>query len=318
MIPHWNRAELLSELLETVKTQVYPFDEIIVADNGSTDSSEEVARRFGAKFLRLGHNYGFARAVNQGLKEAFSDWVAILNNDVTLDQWWLANLLNQAQSEQAWFATGKVLSTADPKIIDATFDEVSKAGCAWRCGSGKPDGPVWNEGQPIRIAPMTAALFRTDLFTKVGYLDESFESYLEDVEFGIRCCLAGYGGIYVPQAIAHHRGSATFGKWNSDTVRRIARNQVLLVAKHFQGQPRLPILVGQLLWGVVALRHGGALSYIRGKLEGLRQARVLGIEKTKHNELQRILTQSEQTILALQQKTGFDRYWRAYFCLSRP
>jgi GT2 family glycosyltransferase len=203
-------------------------------------------------------------------------------------------------------------------VIDATFDEISRAGCAWRCGAGKADGPVWNEARPIRMAPMTAAIFRADLFREIGSLDEAFEAYLEDVDFGLRCCLQGYEGLYVPEAIAHHRGSATLGEWNSDTVRRIARNQVLLTAKHFRGQPRFPILAGQLLWGLVALRHGRALSYIRGKLEGLRKAQVLGIGNTKHSDLQRILTQSEQTILSLQRQTGFDGYWRAYFCLSRP
>ena len=59
-----------------------------------------------------------------------------------------------------------------------------------------------------------------------------------------------------PAAVAQHRGSATLGAWNSDTVRRIARNQVLLAAKHFRGQPRWPIVAGQLLWGLLALRHG--------------------------------------------------------------
>ena len=329
VIPHWNRADLLSTLLESLSKQVYPFDEVIVVDNGSTDQSADVAQRFGARFIPLGQNLGFARAVNRGVQEAFADWIAILNNDVTLDEWWLANLLDKARAAQAkaeagkvWFATGKILSAANPSVIDATFDEISRAGCAWRCGAGKADGPVWNEARSIRIAPMTAAIFRADLFREIGSLDEAFESYLEDVDFGLRCCLQGYEGLYVPEAVAHHRGSATLGEWNSDTVRRIARNQVLLTAKHFRGQPRFPILAGQLLWGLLALRHGRALSYVHGKLEGMRKARALfektGFEKTKKNELQRILTQSEQTILSLQQQTGFDSYWRAYFCLSRP
>lgn len=318
VIPHWNHAELLSTLLQSLSKQVYPVDEIIVVDNGSTDQSAEVAKQFGAKFIPLGQNFGFARAVNRGVQEAFADWIAILNNDVTLDAWWLANLLDKAKAGNAWFATGKILSAANPSLIDATFDEISRGGCAWRCGAGKPDAPVWNEPRSIRMAPMTAAIFHSDLFRDIGSLDETFESYLEDVDFGLRCCMRGIQGIYVPEAIAYHRGSATLGEWNSDTVRRIARNQVLLAAKHFMGQPRFPILAGQLLWGLVALRHGRALSYIHGKLEGLRKARVSGIENTKHTELQRILTQSEQTILSLQRQTGFDGYWRVYFCLSRP
>lgn len=318
VIPHWNRADLLSTLLRNLQLQTRRFDDVIVADNGSTDQSADVARELGARFLPLGQNFGFARAVNRGIEEARADWIAILNNDVTLNSSWLQNLLQAAEDSGAWFATGKILSAANSSVIDATFDELSRGGCAWRCGSGRPDAPVWNEARPIRMAPMTAALFRADLFRKVGPLDEAFESYLEDVDFGLRCSLAGLAGVYVPSAVAYHRGSATLGKWNSDTVRRIARNQVLLTAKHFHNQPRFPILAGQLLWGLVALRHGRAFSYLRGKLEGLRKARTLGIEKTGHSELRRVLTQSEQTILSLQRQTGFDRYWRVYFCLSRP
>jgi hypothetical protein len=317
VIPHWNRAELLSTALKSLALQTRCFDDVIVIDNGSTDESARVARESGARFFPLGRNTGFAWAVNRGIEEAQADWIAILNNDVTLDSGWLQNLLHAAEESKASFAAGKILSAADPSMIDATFDELSRGACAWRCGAGRPDGPVWNEPRPIRIAPMTAALFRFDLFREIGPLDEVFESYLEDVDFGLRCSLRGFAGVYVPSAIAYHRGSATLGKWNSDTVRRISRNQVLLTAKHFGAQPRFPILAGQLLWGLVALRHGRAFSYFRGKVEGLRQARTLGIEKTRHSELQRILTQSEQTILSLQRQTGFDRYWRVYFCLSR-
>jgi GT2 family glycosyltransferase len=93
VIPHWNRRELLVALLESLRAQKPPFDEIIVADNGSSDDSAEVAERAGARVLRLGHNFGFAAAVNRGIEAARTDWVAILNNDVTLEPDWLRALL---------------------------------------------------------------------------------------------------------------------------------------------------------------------------------------------------------------------------------
>ncbi len=147
-------------------------------------------------------------------------------------------------------------------------------------------------------------------------LDEKFESYLEDVDFGLRASLAGFDGLYVPQAVAHHRGSATLGEWNPDTVRRISRNQVRLIQKHFGGEPRFPILAGQLLWGILALRHARGWAYLRGKLEGLWSG-PSGKDRTKQAALSALLRASEQTIFDLQKQTGFDRYWRAYFCLSR-
>ncbi len=318
VIPTWNRRDLLLNLFESLAAQTRKFDEIIVVDNGSTDDSAEIAERAGAKVLRLEQNKGFAAAVNRGIEAAETEWVAILNNDVTFEPDWLEKLL--AAPVDSWFATGKILQAGDHSRVDGAFDEISRGACASRCGSGKSDGPVWNQARRIRIAPMTAAIFRRRLFRELGCLDETFGSYMEDVDFGLRCALAGREGFYVPSAVAYHRGSATLGEWSKDTVRRIARNQVLLAAKHFQGQPRWPIVAGQLLWGLIALRHGCGAAYLRGKFAGMRDAgrmeRVSTNEYTS-KDLARVLEASEANILAMAQETGFDGYWRAYFWLSR-
>lgn len=320
VIPHWNRRDLLETLLQNLREQKRPFDEIIVVDNGSTDGSVDVAERAGAKVLRLERNLGFAPAVNRGIAAARSEWVAILNNDVTLDPAWLETLLGAASQTGAWFATGKILNTGHPKVIDGTFDEISRGACAHRCGFGETDGPMWNQPRQICFAPMTAAVFRKDLFAKVGLLDETFRSYLEDVDFGFRCALEGCAGNYVPSAVAYHRGSATLGAWNKATVRQISRNQVLLAAKYFRGQPRWPIMAGQLLWGLLALRHGRALAWAGGKLAGMREARgivPLSDSEEKINRVGVILKASEESILSLAEKGRLDSYWRAYFWLSR-
>ena len=316
VIPQWNRRELLAALLDSLHAQHRPLDEVIVADNGSSDDSAALAESRGARVLRLGRNLGFAAAVNRGIDAAAADWVAILNNDVTLEPDWLSVLLEAAERDNAWFATGKILQADSPRVIDAAFDELSRGACACRCGSGRPDARFWNAPRPIRFAPMTAAIFRRELFQEIGPLDESFGSYLEDVEFGLRCAVADRGGVYVPAAVAHHRGSATRGEWHGDTVRQIARNQVLLAAKHLRGQPRWPILAGQLLWGLVAFRHGRGWSYLRGKIGGLRAARRVTAQPASAR-LAPILQASEREIFEIQRCTGFDAYWRAYFWLSR-
>jgi GT2 family glycosyltransferase len=319
VIPHWNRRDLLAKLLENLRGQTRPFDEVIVVDNGSTDGSAEMAERAGARVLRLGSNLGFAAAVNRGIEATRADWIAILNNDVTLEPEWLERLIEAASEERVWFACGKVLCADDATVIDAAFDEISRAACAWRCGSGRPDAPVWNQRQKIQIAPMTAALFQARLFKDAGLLDESFESYLEDVDFGLRCAFRGCAGAYVPDAISRHIGSATAGEWNKDTVRRIARNQVLLAKKHFRGMAIWRIVAGQLLWGLVACRHGRGFSYLLGKLQGI-FSRLEGKGQLAPQPLatvNSVLEESERHIFELQRDTGFDRYWRAYFWLSR-
>jgi GT2 family glycosyltransferase len=317
VIPHWNRRELLEKLLASMRSQSRPFDETIVVDNGSTDGSPEFAESKGARVIRLDRNFGFAAAVNRGIENACGDWVAILNNDVTLGSNWLEILLDQAGD--AGFATGKILSAFNANMVDGAFDEISRGACACRCGSGKPDAHFWNMRRTIRSAPMTAALFRRRLFEDVGPLDERFGSYLEDVDFGLRCGLRGISGAYIPDAVAFHVGSATQGAWNSDTVKLISRNQVFFALKHFGGVARWPIMAGQLLWGILALRHARGVAWLAGKIAGLRMAREfrgeLGVNKEQR--FRELLEASERSIFETQQQTGFDWYWRAYFCLLR-
>jgi GT2 family glycosyltransferase len=269
IVPVWNRRELIAPLLANLAAQTEPVAEVLAIDNGSTDGAAEAAAAGGARVIRMGRNAGFAAAVNRGIGECRTEWLAVVNNDVELSPAYLATLRQSATAGGAWFATGKIFAAGSQRILDATFDVLCRGACAWRAGNGELDGPLYADSRTIYSAPWTAAIFRTGLFARVGLLDESFESYLEDVEFGVRCVLSGCAGVFVPTALAWHQGSATLGRWHPDTVRRISRNQVLLWARHYPARCLWPAVVAQALWGIVALRHGTALSWLRGKVEGI-------------------------------------------------
>lgn len=318
VIPNWNGAPMLAATLETLRGQTYPIARIIVVDNGSTDDSAAVAITAGAQVIPLGANLGFAAAVNRGLREATAEYIAVLNNDVTLPPEWLAPLMAELENSAAWFATGKLLNARQHDRLDGCYDAVCRGACAWRCGHGRLDSQVWNFPRTIRLAPFTAAVFRARIFDTVGLLDERFGSYLEDVDFGLRCAQSGFSGLYVPEAVAYHHGSATLGRWHPDTVRKIARNQVLLIAKHYPpkwvSRYGWPVFIAQSLWGLLALRHGTLFAYLAGKVDGLRQFRAA---RGKHcPAFPAIIEESEKEIRDLQESTGFDLYWRLYFALT--
>jgi GT2 family glycosyltransferase len=322
IIPNWNGRALLARLLESLRRQTVPCTEVVVVDNGSEDGSQKEAVAWGARVIELGGNSGFSRAVNVGVQASTGSWVAVLNNDVELAEDWLERMLEAGREREAWFLTGKLLEWSRRDALDGTFDVLCRGGCAWRVGQRRKDGPEWNARRPIAFAPLTAALLRRELFERVGGLDETFESFMEDVEFGLRCALAGHRGLYVPEAVAYHVGGATRGQWHPETVRRVARNQLLLVAKHYPSgflcRQAWRVLVAQVLWGLVALRHGAAGAYVRGKLEGLRKFGSLRAQAARNDGtlLGTILAESESQLRAVQQRTGADLYWRLYFALT--
>jgi hypothetical protein len=105
-------------------------------------------------------------------------------------------------------------------------------------------------------------------------------------------------------------------------VRLIARNQVLLIARHYP--PELivrwlwPILVAQALWGAVAMRHHAGFAWLRGKWQGLCEfstARAF-YHRIDLVLLERLVRENEHVIWETQQWTSFDFYWRVYFLLT--
>lgn len=323
VIPNWNGAARLSRLLPALRRQSLAPCRVIVVDNGSSDSSRDETARAGAECIALSANQGFAPAVNAGVRAASTPWVGILNNDVDLEPDYLERLLCSAESSGASFATGRILQWTRPELLDACYDLISRSGLAWRAGHGQP-ADNYLEPARIRCAPFTALAVRRDLFETVGYLDERFGSYLEDVDFGLRAAAAGAWGIYEPSAVARHEGGATLGQWSPRMVELLSRNQVLLIAKHFPegwtSRFGIPVVVGHLLWGLLALRHGRFLAWLKGKRSALsswgewrRHAAA-----TPGAELESILRSDERLIHRLQTAGQPDMFWSLYFrCLGR-
>lgn len=290
IVPVWNQHELTHRCLASLRAQTRPFARILVVDNGSATpfSAPDV------DILQWPENLGFAPAVNAGWRSADTDHIAVINNDVRLDPRWLEHLL----ATEAEFATGKLFRPDG--LIDGTFDLISRGGFPWRAGHGRQDDPVWNEPREIAMTSFTAVLLRTRLRERVGMLDESFGSYLEDVEFSMRCRRVGVRGQYVPSAVGVHVGSATAGSWSPFMVRQIASNHAKLIARHWGSHHKQEVAVSRFLWRLLALRHGRSVTFPEVVPEPAE------VPETDDEEIRR-----------LQQATGFDHYWRWYFRACR-
>lgn len=108
VIPVYNGEQYIQETLESVLGQTYPDVEVIVVDDGSTDSTLDILASYGDR-LRVFRqkNSGAAAARNKGIQEATGKWVAFVDAD---DVWLPEKLENQlaACSEYLWSHTASV------------------------------------------------------------------------------------------------------------------------------------------------------------------------------------------------------------------
>ncbi len=298
--------------------------EVIVVDNGSEDESARIARELGAIVISLPRNEGVSRALNRGIRAARGEYVVLLNNDVELSSGWLARLLVDLDATEAWFATGKLLNFTERQQIDGAGDAVCRGGTAWRLGHGKADGPLFADSRLTYFPSATATLFRRDFFEKVGFYDEAFFAYLEDVDLGFRAAIEDTPGCYVPEAVAYHISGETAGRWSPQMVEWLTCHQLLLLAKFYPASLLTrfawQIIVAQSLWAVLAVSRGRALGWLRGLCCGLRRfgalrrgSRPLRAHATR---LAAILKTTESEIARVQQHTQWDTYWRWYFKLA--
>lgn len=234
VIPNWNTQRWLAGCLEGLRAQSYRDFEIILVDNGSADTSLAFVEQGypEVKIIALPENRGFAPAVNIGIRHGCSEYVALLNVDTVPQPDWLANLvqtMERSPSDVGGLAS-KMLSLNDPCLMDDAGDLLSWYGSARKRGTGQP-AQDYLEVEEVFSVCAGAALYRRSFFEEVGEFDESFTSYLEDIDLGLRGRLLGYRYLYVPTAeIWHQSHGASLAR--SRYVYLTTRNRLALLLKN--------------------------------------------------------------------------------------
>ena len=279
VIPNWNGKDLLAACLASVNRQTYRNFTITVVDNGSFDGSVEFLRENFPRVhvISFSHNRGFCVAVNAGITISKSPLVFLLNNDTELATDCLEKLVTASRKYEDAFFAPKMLSFNERDVLDGAGDGFLRGGVGYRLGTMEKDGPVYNKPTQVFGACGGAAFYRRSLIDNIGFFDEDFFAYLEDVDLNFRANRAGFTCRYVPEAWVYHVGSATTGsKINSFTVRFSTRNNLFLLVKNypvslfFRFFPA--ICIYQFFWFLFILKKGqlwGYLSGIAGFFKGL-------------------------------------------------
>ncbi len=243
IIPNFKGADCIRPCLDSLRNQDFMDYDLIVVDNHSDDGSDDIVEKEypEAKLIRLEDNFGFSRAVNEGIKASKTPYVLLLNNDTTADKAFVRKMTEALSADDRIFSvSAKMLQMKNPDLIDGAGDLYSAWGWAFARGKGK-EKHRYTKKCDIFASCGGAAIYRRKILDEIGWFDEFHFAYLEDVDIGYRARIMGYRNVYEPEAVVWHMGSGTTGsRYNEFKVRISARNNMYVVMKNM---PTIQILL---------------------------------------------------------------------------
>lgn len=187
VIPTHNRAEMTVRAVSSALRDCRPKDEVIVVDDGSTDSTEQALQQFGARILyfRVPHS-GAGKARNLGIKQAKNPLVAFLDSD---DEWLAGKVELKRALMQA--RPDVVFCCSDFASVDEQGQLLHRSLIHWH-----KDPRSWNEilGKGIPLSQLTALPERLDdCIVHIGsiYRPEMVGSYVATTTVVVRKEAAG-------------------------------------------------------------------------------------------------------------------------------
>lgn len=272
IIPNYNGLAFMKPCFQALGKQTYKDFDILVVDNGSTDGSVEWLKAEDIPSIFLKENTGFSGAVNTGIKAAKTPYVILLNNDTEVRPDYVKELVRCIErSPKIFSVSSRMIQSCNRELLDDAGDMYTVLGWAYQRGVGQ-SVKGYRHARRIFSACAGAAIYRREVFEKIGCFDEMHFAYLEDMDVGFRAKIYGYDNLYCPTAEVYHVGSGTSGsKYNSFKVKLAARNNIYLNYKN------MPFF--QLVLNAVPIGLGIGVKYMFFKKRGFEKDYAAGLKE---------------------------------------
>lgn len=249
VIVSWNTKEVLDQCLQSIKK--YPPScsyDVWVVDNASLDRTVEyITKKFPwVKVIANSENIGFAKANNQVLKNISSVYALILNPDTQLKKGSVDRLISLVKNDSQIGASGPLLLNPDQSIQMSGYyrrvPSVIQVLCFYTqlqqfCMKfpflvrtfWEPDLSVQQNYLEVDQIPGACLLAKTAVLKKVGYFDEDYPLWFEDVDLCYKLKQSGYKLWVVTGSHVMHIGGVSFSKWQNDAAKQIRFVSSLLI-----------------------------------------------------------------------------------------
>ncbi|MDP3791013.1 MAG: glycosyltransferase [Candidatus Omnitrophota bacterium] len=222
IIPTYNCGAYISSAIESVLSQIYPNVELIVVDDGSTDNTKEILRKYGNRIKYIyQQNKGQAAASNAGFKISTGTYVAFFDADDVL--------LNEKIASQV------SLLDRNPDVGAAYcwYHFINKEGILLpQKGRVKKRGDITADLLEGSLFPNSSLLFKREALNSAGLFDESLHA-AEDWDLCLRVARKGYKFDYVPEYLVKYR---VHGASICDNHEKMEKNDLKFIEKAFSGQ----------------------------------------------------------------------------------
>ena len=239
IILNWNGKEDTIECVESVRNITYPNYEILIVDNGSTDGSQQVFKQKYVDIILIENpkNLGYAEGNNIGMRYALkrgTDYILLLNNDTTVDQSFLDELIKQAEIDKKIGILGpKIYVYHEPNKLNSVGANIDFwTGGASHIGCNQIDRGQFEDIKKVDYVTGAAILVKKEVIKKIGLLDKRYFCYYEETDWCVRAKKAGYSVIAVPKAKIGHKIGSTSGKIKGFTLYHLTRNRFLFMRKN--------------------------------------------------------------------------------------
>jgi GT2 family glycosyltransferase len=248
VIINWNSGTLLHQCVDSVlaSAAVDKISSIIIVDNHSTDDSISILpQHHSIRIIYNNSNVGFSKACNQGFKAVQSDYVLLLNPDTMMYSETIENsiLYMDAHPEtgimgcQLLDEAGRITPSCArfPRAVDFVIHGTGLSRLFPKVFRPATLMTDWKHDESREVDQVMGAFMfmRKSIFEHIGFFDERFFVYFEELDFSLRYHQAG-GKIFFNAGIkAIHSGMGTTDKVKAFRLFLNLRSRLQYARKHF-------------------------------------------------------------------------------------
>ncbi len=233
VVVNLNTKDLTIGCLRSIQKQSKDLSfEVLLTDNGSDDGSVDELKKLQKEpywrnkltLIFNKTNTGYAKANNQGIKDAKGEYILLLNNDTVVHKDALQNLITFAQNTEDAGVIGSRLLNIDGSLQSSCyhFPTITNAIREYLFGQkGLFEKFAPKANNPVEVDSVVGAAFLITPKAKqrVGMLDERYFAYFEDIDYCRQAWKNGLKVYYLPNSVITHYHGATFKKLADDGQR---------------------------------------------------------------------------------------------------